>query len=121
MIDEVLVAECHAQHPLADQGRKIVDHPVAGTAVGKARGEPLDQPDCPIRRTEKQRTGIRRDRPTVEIGHHPPPIDGCKSHSIRATLCRHRGTLLRRFKSLLQKHFPTFETPMHLPLVRNPG
>ena len=121
VIDQVFVAECHAQHPLADQGREVVHDPIAGTAVGEACSEPLDQPDRPIRRPEQQSPRIRRDRPTGEIRHHPPPIDGCKSHRVRATLCRHRGALLRRFKSLSQTHFPTFRTPMHSHLVRNPG
>jgi hypothetical protein len=48
MIDEVLVAECHAQHPLADQGRQVVHDPITGTTILEASGEPLDQPDRPI-------------------------------------------------------------------------
>ena len=121
MIDQILVAECHAQHPLADQSRHVVHDPVADPAIDKAPSKPLDQSNRPIRRPEQQCPGVRSDHPTVEIRHHPPSFDGCKSHSIRATLCRHRGALLRRFKSLSQKHFPTFRTPMHLLPMRHPG
>jgi DNA-binding PadR family transcriptional regulator len=97
--------------------------PLLHLGVGRppVLGEPLDQPDRPIRRPEQQRPGVRGDRPAIEIGNHPPPIDSCKTHPFRATLCRHRGALLRSRKSLLQKNFRTFRTPMHLPLMRNPG
>lgn len=121
MIDQVFVAERDAQHPLADQGRNVMHDPVAGTTIDKASGEPLGQPDRPIRRPEQQSPRIRGDRPASEIGHHPPPIDRCKTHPFRATLRRHRGALLRSRKSLSQKNFRTFRTPMHLPSVRNAG
>lgn len=121
VIDQVFVAERDAQHPLAQQGRNVVHNSVAGTAIRKAQGEPFDQPDRPIRRPEQQRAGVRGDRPAIDSGHDPPPIDGCKTHRPRATLRRHRGALLRRFKPLSQKHFPTFTTPMHLPLVSHAG
>jgi hypothetical protein len=53
VIDQVFVAERDAQHPLADQGRDVVHDPVASTTIDKAAGEPLDQPDRPIRHPQQ--------------------------------------------------------------------
>jgi hypothetical protein len=121
VVDQVLVAERDAEHPLPDQRRDVVDHPIHRPPVGEAGREALDEPDRPVGRPEQQPAGVRGDRATLEIRHHRPAIGPCKSHRLRATLCRHRGDLLRGPKSLLQKYFPTFRTPMHLPLVRNAG
>jgi hypothetical protein len=60
---QVFVAEPDAQHPLADQCRD--DDAVAGATIDKASGEPLDQPDRPIRRTEQQSSRILGDRPAI--------------------------------------------------------
>ena len=121
VVDQVLVAERDAEHPLPDQCRHLVHHPFRRPTVGEAGREALDEPDRPVGRPEQQPAGVRGDRTPIEIRHHRAAIDACKSHRLRATLCRHRGALLRGPKSLLQKHFPTFRTPMHLPLVRNAG
>ena len=121
VVDQVLVAERDPEHPLPDQRRHLVDHPFRRPTVGEASREALDEPDRPVGRPEQQPAGVRGDRTPIEIRHHRAAIDACKPHRLRATLCRHRGALLRGPKSLLQKHFPTFRTPMHLPLVRNAG
>ena len=49
----------------------------------------------------------------VERGHHLAPFDGFKSEQIAATLCRHRGTPLRRVKPLSQKSYRRSRAPMH--------
>ena len=121
VVDQVLVAERDPEYPLPDQRRHLVDNPLRRPAVGEAGREALDQPDRPVGRPEQQPARVRGDRAAIEIRHHRPAIDPCESHRLRATLCRHRGDLLRGPKSLSQKHFPTFRTPMHLPLVRNAG
>ena len=121
VVDQVLVAERDAEHPLPDQCRHLVHHPVRRPAVREAGREALDQPDRPVGRSEQQPAGVRGDRTALEIRHHRTAIDPCKSHPCRATLCRHRGALLQGPKSLLQKNFTLFRTPMHLSLVRNAG
>ena len=121
VVDQVLVAERDPEHPLPDQRRHLVHHPLRRPAVGEAGREALDQPDSPVGCPEQQPSRIRRNLTAIEIRHHRAAIDRCESHRLRATLCRHRGALLRGPKSLSQKHFPTFGTPMHLPMVRNAG
>jgi hypothetical protein len=121
VVDQVLVAERDAEHPLPDQRRHLMHHSLRSPAVGEAGREAIDQPDCPVGRSEEQPTRARGNLAAVEIRHHRTAIDPCESHRLRATLCRHRGALLRGPKSLSQKHFPTFRTPMHLPSVRNAG
>ncbi len=37
------------------------------TPIAKARGEPVNKPDGPIRRAEKKSPGIRGHTPTVEL------------------------------------------------------
>ena len=121
VVEQVLVAERNAEHPLPDQRRHLVDHPLRRPAVDEAGREALDEPDRPVGRPEQKPARVRGDRAAIEIRHHRTAIDPCESHRLHATLCRHRGALLRGPKSLSQKHFPTFRTPMHLPLVRNAG
>ena len=91
VVDQVLIAERDAEHPLPDQRRHLVDHPLRRPAVGEAGREALDQPDRPVGRPEQQPARVRRDRAAIEIRHHRTAIDRCESHRLRATLCRHRG------------------------------
>jgi hypothetical protein len=48
-------------------------------------------------------------------------LDHFITEQVTATLCRHRGTPLRRVKPLSQKNYRRFRAPMHLFPVRNPG
>ena len=121
VVDQVLVAERDAEHPLPDQRRDVVDHPLRSPAVAEAGREALHEPDRPVGRPEQEPARVRGDRTALEIRYHRTAVDPCESHRLRATLCRHRGALLHGPKSLSQKHFAVFRTPMHLPLVRNPG
>jgi hypothetical protein len=86
-----------------------------------ARGEPVDQPDRPIRRAQQQAARLGRNRAAIERGDHGTPFDACKSKPIGVTLCRHREPPLNLIKSLSQNNFLRFVAPMHLPFVRNPG
>ena len=121
VVDQVLVAERDPEHPLPDQRRHLVDHSFRRPTVGEAGREALDEPDRPVGRSEQEPARVRGDRAAPEIRHHRTAIDPCESHPCCATLCRHRAALLRGPKSLLQKNFTLFGTPMHLSLVRNAG
>jgi hypothetical protein len=121
VVDEVLVAERDAEHPLADRGGQPMLDPVRAAGVAEARREPPDQADGPICRPEQQRAGIRGDRPTVEAGDHGAALDRGELEQRRATLRRHRGPPLRRGKALSQKDFRRLRAPMPLRLVTNPG
>ena len=121
MIDQILVAERDPEHPLADQRRHLMHHPLRRAAVREAGGEAIHKPDRPVRRPQEQRPGIRGDRPAAEIRHQLATIEPCKQHRFCATLRLHRACSCSRVKSLWQKYFPTIRRPMHLLLVRYPG
>ena len=121
VVDEILVAERDAEHPLRDHGLDGVLDLRRGATVGEARREPTHHMDHPIGRAEQERTGVRGDLAAVERGHHSAPLDHFKPEQVAATLCRHRGAPLQRVKALSQKNFPAFRAPMHLSSVRNPG
>ena len=75
VVDQVLVAERDAEHPLPDQRRHLVDQPIRRPAIGEAGREALDEPDGPIGRPEQQPAGVRGDRSAFEIRHHSAAID----------------------------------------------
>jgi hypothetical protein len=91
VVDQVLVAERDAEHPLPEERRQLMRHPPGIAAVAEAGGEALHQPDRPIGGAEQQRAGIGADRSAVEISHQIAAIEPCKQHRFRATLRLHRG------------------------------
>ena len=121
VIDEVLIAEREPQNALADQGRDGMFGADRVPTVTEAGREPFDKPDRTIRFAEQQRSRIRRDRAAVETRHHGSSCDRCKGQRFHATLCRHRGSTLKRRKSLQHKNFASFRAPMHQAFVINPG
>jgi hypothetical protein len=121
VVHDVLVSERDAEDALAHEGADLVLDPLRHPGVAEARGKAADQADGAVRRVEQQRASVRGDCATIEGGHHAAALDGCKVEQRRATLRRHRGPLLRLDKSLSQKNFRRFRTPMHLRLVRNPA
>jgi len=121
VVDQILIAERDAEHPLRHHRLDAVLDLRLGTAIDEAGGEPAHQPNRPVGRAQQQRPGIRGDLAAVESGHHPPALDHFITEQVAATLCRHRGTPLQRVKALSQKNFPTFRAPMHRSFVRNPG
>ena len=121
VIDHVLMPERYAEDALADQRGNLVLDTLRHSAIAKAGSEPPDQVDRAVRRAEQQRAGIRGDRAAVEGRHHAAALDGCKIEQRRATLRLHRGSLLRRGKSLSQRNFRRFRTPMHPRVVRYSG
>ena len=121
VVDQVLVAERDAEHPLRHHRLDRVLDLRLGAAIGEAGGEPRHQADRPIGRAEQQRAGIRGDLAAIERGHHLAALDHFITEQVAATLCRHRGAPLRRVNSLSQKNYRRFRAPMHLLPVRNPG
>ena len=115
MIDQVLVAKGNADDALHHQDANLMLDQLRPPAVGETPGKAFGQPDRPIGRTEQQRASIRGDRPAVEPRHHDAARSLSKFKLLRATLCRHREIPINRKRSLLQKHFRRFGTPMHLP------
>ncbi len=105
VVVDILIAECDAEHPLADQRRHLMLDQLLAALVVKAPRQSAHQSDRAICRPQQQSAGIRRDRTTVEASHNFPPLDGCKSKQIRATLCRHRGDLQIVRKSFSQSNF----------------
>ena len=121
MVDEVLVAQRDPPHPLADQRAHLMLDQCRRARIAEAAGEPLDQPDRPIRGAQQQCPGVRCDRPAIERSHDGTAFDACKSKQIRATLCRHRGISLDQRKLLWHNKFLRVRAPMHLTYVRYPG
>ena len=113
MIDQVLIPERNAEHPLGDHALDAVLDLRLDPTVVKAGREPRHEADRPIGRAEQQRPRVRRDLAAIEGGHHLAALDHFIPEQIAATLCRHRGAPLRRDNSLSQKNYRRFRTPMH--------
>ncbi len=71
VVDQILVAERNAEHPLRHHGLDAVLHLRLGAAIDEAGGEPLDQSNRPVGRAEQERPGVRGDHAAVERGHVP--------------------------------------------------
>ena len=113
MVDEILVPQRDAADALHQHRLDGVLHQLRRTAVSEASRQPLHQADRPVHGAEQQRAGMRGHLPTVEGGHHLAPFDHFISKQIAATVCRHRGTPLRRVKALSQKSYRRSRAPMH--------
>jgi hypothetical protein len=90
VIDQIFIAQRQRKDPLPDQGSDGVLDQLRRAAVGETLGEPIDQPDRPVRRPQQQGSGIRCHLAAVKPRHHRAPFDACKPKQIRATLCLHR-------------------------------
>ena len=93
VVDQVLVAERNAEHPLRHHRGDAVFHQFRNPRVPEARCETFGQPDHSIRPTQKQRPSVRSDRPAIKRRHNCAPFHRCKRQQFRVTLCRH-GELL---------------------------
>jgi hypothetical protein len=102
VVVEVLIAKRDPEHPLADQRHDLVLDQLRAPHVVKARGQSIHHPYRTIRRAQKQRSGIRRDRARVERRYHRTAFNRFKSKEIRDTLCRHRGA--PRIDDILLRH-----------------
>ena len=91
MVDQVLVAQRHPEHPLTHQARHCVLDQLGRPVIGETAGKALDQPDLLIGGAEQHRAGLRGHPAAVKRGHDFVPFDGCKPVQIRATLCLHRA------------------------------
>ena len=105
VVVEILVAERNPEYPLAHQRRDLMLDQFWAPLVVKARRKPIHHSDRAIRRAQKQRARIRRDRPAIERRYHIASFNRCKIKQICATLCRHRGAPRISDKSLLHNNF----------------
>ena len=115
VVDQVLVTERDAEHPLRHHRRDRVLDLRLGTVVDEARGEPPDHANRPIGRAEQQPAGVRGVVTTVKRGDHLAPLDHFITEQVAATLCPHRGIPPERLNSLSQKNYRRSRAPMHLP------
>jgi len=121
VVDEILVAERNAEHPLRHHPPDAVLNLRLDTIVLKAGRDSGHQADRPVGCAQQQTAGVRGHLAAVESGHHLAALDHFITEQVTATLCRHRGAPLRCDKSLSQKNYRPFRAPMHLSPVRNPG
>jgi len=105
VVDHVLVSERDAEDALADQRGDAMLDPLRHPGIAEASGEAADQADRAVRRAERQRAGVRGDRPAVERRRHAAALDRCRIEQRRATLRRHREPLPHRRRALSKKNF----------------
>ncbi len=105
VVVEILVAERDPKHPLTDQGRDLVLNQISPPLVVKARGKPSRHSDRAIRRSQKQRSRIRRHQAGIKCRFHSAAFNGSKIKQFCATLCRHRGAPRIGPKSLQHNDF----------------
>ena len=110
-VDQILVAQRNAEHPLAHQGAQLMfdQRPIA--VIHEAGGQAIDQPDRPIGGAKQQRASVRGHRPAIERGDHGTVLDRCKTEQIRVTVCGHRGVPPVRDKPLLHKALSQIRSP----------
>ena len=111
VVDQILVAQRDAEHPLAHQGAQLMFDQPPIALIHEAGGEAVDQPNRPIGGAKQQGAGVRGHRPAIERGDHGTVLDGCKTEQIRVTVCGHRGLPPVRDKPLLQKAFSQIRSP----------
>ena len=92
VVVEIFVAERDPEHPLTDQRYDLMLDQVSPPLVVKARRKPIDHPDRSIRRSEKQRPGVRRHKAGIKSCFHSATFNGSKIKLFCATLRRHRGS-----------------------------
>jgi hypothetical protein len=121
MVDEILIAQRQAEHPLRDQGLHLMHHIGAMAPVAKAARKAIDEPDGLVRLPEQEGASIRGHHPAIEIRDHPASARSSEIDLVRATLCLHRGATSNRHNSFSQNKFTPSEAPMRLRRVRNAG
>ena len=121
VIVEVLIAERHSEHALADQRLDLVLDQVLAARVAEAGGEPIDETDRPVGRAKQHRAGVRGDASAVESSHHPTSFNRFKFKQIRDTVCLHRGTSRVPAKLLLHNILSLIRGLDAPTSLRNPG
>jgi hypothetical protein len=91
VIDQVLIAQRHSEHPLPDQRLDRVLDQLLPTGVAETGREAANQSDRPVRRPKQQRSSVRSDASAVERRHHRTAFNRYKSKQIRHTVRLHRG------------------------------
>ena len=105
MVDQVIVAEREPEDALAQQVGEGVRDEIGMAVIGEAGRQPLAEPDAFVGSRQQNHAAVRADRAAVESPHKFTAAAASKAHLALSTLCRHRGHLLLRPKSLSQKHF----------------
>jgi hypothetical protein len=121
VIDQVLITQRDAEHPLPHHGFDGVLDLVLGPTISKAGRKSRDQANRSIGRAEQQPASVRGGVPAIKRGHDLAALDHFITEQVAVTLCRHRGAPLHRPNCLSQKSYRRFGAPMHLSAVRNPG
>jgi hypothetical protein len=114
VVDEILVPQRDPADALHQHGLDGVLDQRRRPTVGEAPCQAPDQSERPIGGAQQQPAAVRGHLPAVERRHHLAAFDHFISEQIAATLCRHRGTPLRRVKPLSQKSYRASRAPMHL-------
>ena len=91
MVIEILVTLRNGENPLAHQCRDLMLDQFLPPLVVKARGKSFRQPDRSIRRTQQQRSRVRRHQAGIKRRFHRAAFYHSKFNAFRATFCRHRG------------------------------
>jgi hypothetical protein len=108
--------------PLSRRALKIVkamqegrdgDFVFPGQKLDEPLGKVIDRPDRPIRRSQQQGTGVRRDRAAVKSATHTgAAFHRCKIEQCCATLCRRRVAPRIGKSSFSQNNFRMIRTTM---------
>jgi hypothetical protein len=89
--------------------------------ITKASRELPDDARGPLGLTQQQTSGVRRDLAAVKTGHHLTPTQALETERKLVTLCRHKGCLPARHKSLFTKALCHRVQPFSISSVRNAG
>ena len=105
VIVEVFVPERDPKHPLTDQRSHLVLDQLRTPPISKARRKATNQINRAIRRSQKQRSRIRRHQSGIKCRNDWATFNHSKIKLLCATLCRHRGSPQIRKKSLGHNNF----------------
>ena len=92
MVDQVLVAQAQAEHPLTHQGAHVMHRPGRIATIHKAAGETIQQAYGLVGGRQQHRACIRRQPPAIESAHNFTPAGLSQIQRIWDTLLGHRGT-----------------------------
>ena len=85
VVVQILLAKRDPEHPLTDQRYDLMLDQVSPPLVVKARRKPIDHPDRSIRRSQKQRPGVRRHKAGIKSCFHSATFNGSKIKLFCAT------------------------------------
>ncbi len=92
MVDQVLVAQAQAEHPLTHQGAHVMHHPRRIATIHKAAGEAIQQAYGLVGGRQQHRARVRSQPAAVKSAHNFTPAGLSQIQRIWDTLLGHRGT-----------------------------